>query len=377
MRTLLNNRPPTYWAMADRNSDIFGRIGGRDDIFGPPAWRDRREEMRTTTPVTPTPNVAELLRQMAHCGFQGRKLGESVQVWKDMIADPECTIFLGLSGAMLPAGMQKILIEMARRHYIDVVVSTGANIFHDACEHLGVCHYIGHHHVNDSALYEKGIDRIYDVFAYEEDFRWVDRGIARFAEKIAPFHGSSREFLELFGEWLARAVPDRESFLSACVREGIPVFVPALCDSSLGIGALIARRRGVRVDIDQIADTDELTSLVEEVKRTGVIYVGGGVPKNFIQQTQVIGSIHAKDLGGHDYAIQYTTDSPHFGGLSGCTFEEAISWGKESPRTRHVQVHVDATIALPLVVSALVGEGVRRSPRAHAVREKVLRQGID
>ncbi|MDI9632487.1 MAG: deoxyhypusine synthase [Methanolinea sp.] len=333
--------------------------------------------MRKTSPVAPTKDVAELLWQMAHCGFQGRKLGESVQIWKEMIADPECTIFLGLSGAMLPAGMQKVLIELARRHYIDVVVSTGANIFHDACEHLGVCHYIGHHHVNDSALYEKGIDRIYDVFAYEEDFRWVDRGIARFAEKIAPFHGSSRAFLELFGEWLARAVPDRESFLSTCVREGIPVFVPAFCDSSLGIGVLIARRRGVRVDIDQIADTDELTSLVEEVKRTGVIYVGGGVPKNFIQQTQVIGSIHAKDLGGHDYAIQYTTDSPHFGGLSGCTFEEAISWGKESPRTRHVQVHVDATIALPLVVSALVGEGVCRPPRAPAVRERVLRQGIE
>jgi len=232
--------------------------------------------------------------------------------------------------------------------------------FHDVCEHVGVCHYLGHHNVNDSELYEKGIDRIYDVFAYEEDFRRVDRGIANFAERIAPYRGSSREFLRAFGEWLARAVPNGDVVPLDLCTEGIPVFVPALCDSSLGIGALIARRRGVRIDIDQIADTDEVTSFVEDSKKTGVVYVGGGVPKNFIQQTQVIGSIHAKDLGGHDYAIQYTTDSPHFGGLSGCTFEEAISWGKESARTKQVQVHVDATIALPLVVSALIADDVRR-----------------
>jgi len=125
----------------------------------------------------------------------------------------------------------------------------------------------------------------------------------------------------------------------------------------------MACRRGVDVDIDQIADADEITTMVEDAKKTGVIYVGGGVPKNFIQQTQVIGSIHEKDLGGHDYAIQYTTDSPHWGGLSGCTFDEAISWGKESADTKQVQVHVDATIALPLVISALVSGGVKRVRR--------------
>ncbi|MCQ8893695.1 MAG: deoxyhypusine synthase [Methanolinea sp.] len=363
--------------MTEKGDDLIARLGGLESVFGRPVSRDGRERMTATDPVVPTGNVAELLRGMAHCGFQGRRLGESVEVWKRMLSDPECTIFFGLSGAMLPAGMQRVLIELARRHYIDVVVSTGANIFHDVCEHLGICHYRGHHHVSDADLYEKGIDRIYDVFAYEEDFRWVDRGFARFAEKIAPFRGSSREFLRLFGEWLVAAAPGRESFLSTCVKEGIPVFVPALCDSSIGIGALIARRRGIPIDIDQIADTDELTSLVEEVTKTGVVYVGGGVPKNFIQQTQVIGSIHAKDLGGHDYAIQYTADSPQFGGLSGCTFEEAISWGKESAQTMHVQVHVDATIALPLVVSALVGDNIRRTERARVRRDRILRQGLD
>lgn len=360
--------------MAEKKRKSTGQQRGIDRILGDPVTKAQRPEMRTTRPVSPTANVSDLLQGMAQTGFQGRKLGESVEIWKKMLEDPGCTIFLGLSGAMLPAGMQKILIEMARRRYIDVVVSTGANIFHDVCEHLGVCHYLGHHYVSDTDLYEKGIDRIYDVFAFEQDFRWVDRGFANFAENMAPFRGSSREFLTSFGEWLVKEVPGRESFLSTCVKQGIPVFVPALCDSSIGIGALIARRRGVEIDIDQIADTDEVTTLVEEAEKTGVVYVGGGVPKNFIQQTQVIGSIHEKDLGGHDYAIQYTTDAPHWGGLSGCTFEEAISWGKESAMTMQVQVHVDATIALPIVVSALVGCGARRV-RAGRKKSTVSRQG--
>lgn len=363
--------------MAARKRKGQGRPGEFEAILGSPAEIFHHHGMCTTQPVIPTGNVAELLQRMSKTGFQGRKLGESVEIWTRMIRDPEVTILFGLSGAMIPAGMQKVLIELARHHYIDVVVSTGANIFHDVCEHLGVCHYLGHHNASDTELYKKGIDRIYDVFAYEEEFRWVDRGFANYAERIAPFRGSSREFLTGFGGWLAREVPAGESFLSTCVKEGIPVFVPALCDSSIGIGALIARRRGVSIDIDQIADTDEVTSIVEEVNKTGVVYVGGGVPKNFIQQTQVIGSIHKKDLGGHDYAIQYTTDSPHWGGLSGCTFDEAISWGKESEHTMQVQVHVDATIALPIVVSALIESGVTRVKKRRKTKEKVVRQGID
>jgi len=122
----------------------------------------------------------------------------------------------------------------------------------------------------------------------------------------------------------------------------------------------VARRRGVDIGIDQIADADELTRIVEGAKKTGVVYVGGGVPKNFIQQTQVIASMHKIELGGHAYAVQYTTDAPHWGGLSGCTFEEAISWGKESPQTRQVQCFCDATIALPIVTSALIGSGLKR-----------------
>jgi len=327
--------------------------------------------MKPRTPVAPTANVADLLAGMASTGFQGRRLGESVEIWSRMIRDPDCTILLGLSGAMIPAGMQRCLMALVEHRYVDVIVSTGANIFHDACEHLGVRHYLGHHHMDDAALFTQGIDRIYDVLAYEEEFRDVDRFIAAFCREIAPFRGSSREFVHRLGKRLLEEAPESSSLTSACAEHGVPVFIPALCDSSIGIGLVIARRQGIEVDVDQIADTDEITAIVEKAKKTGVVYIGGGVPKNFIQQTQVIASLHEHQLGGHNYAIQYTTDAPHWGGLSGCTFEEAISWGKEDPVCPQVQCFCDATIALPLVTSALLARGEERGGKGAVNRKPV------
>jgi deoxyhypusine synthase len=314
-------------------------------------------------PVKPGNNVAELLDGMAQTGFQGRKLGEAYHIWKQMIEDPDAYIMLGLSGAMVPAGMQECLISLVENRYIDLIVSTGANIFHDICEHCGVHHYLGHHHVDDKALYEQGIDRMYDVFAYEDEFRVVDNAISDFAEDLNGFCGSSSEFLKKLGIWLAERYPQGRSLTATAATFEVPVLVPALTDSSIGIGLVIARRRGINVSVDQIQDADDITHLVEKQKRTGVIYVGGGVPKNFIQQTQVIADIHSVACGGHDYAIQFTTDTPHFGGLSGCTFDEAISWGKEAFDCKQVQCFCDATIALPIVLSGLLGSHTIRKAR--------------
>lgn len=289
-------------------------------------------------------------------------LGESFRIWKEMIEDDDCTIIMGLSGAMIPAGMQKCLIELAEHHYIDAVVSTGANIFHDACEHAGIGHYIGHHNADDFLLYSKGIDRIYNVFAYENEFRTMDQELCTFFEGISPFNGSSRELAALVADYLDRRYPGGTSFLSACRNNDIPVFIPAICDSSIGIALLMARRRGAKIDVDQIGDTEEIAVRVEKAKKTGVVFIGGGVPKNFIQQTQVIASIHDNYSVGHAYAIQYTTDVPHWGGLSGCTLDEGVSWGKEAPEAKKVQCFCDATIAIPVVVSALIDSGTTRNP---------------
>lgn len=236
--------------------------------------------------------------------------------------------------------MQQCLIGLLKTGMSMLSVQTGANIFHDVCEHYGINHYLGHHQADDCHLFSKGIDRIYDVFAYEEQFRSIDSKFADFAGSIAPFSCSSSEFIRRFGRWMISQHPEQRSLLSECVKMNVPVFIPALCDSSIGIGLMVARRNGVEAYIDQIADVDEIASIVEGSKKTGVIYIGGGILKNFIQQTQVIADIYYAGQEGHAYAIQYTTDAPHWGGLSGCTFEEAISWGKRRPMPRRSSVFV-------------------------------------
>jgi deoxyhypusine synthase len=150
------------------------------------------------------------------------------------------------------------------------------------------------------------------------------------------------------------------TILGAAHKANVPIFVPAIGDSSWGIGMVMALREGHAIMVDGIRDVDEITRMVEMSAETGVIYIGGGVPKNFIQQTEVIAELIGDYSGGHSYAIQYTADSPHWGGLSGCTFEEAVSWGKVKKEASKVQVFSDATITVPLVVQALRESGCKR-----------------
>jgi len=262
--------------------------------------------------------------------------------------------------------MRKIISYMIRNRMIDCLVSTGANIFHDCHEAFGMNHYVGSHLANDEKLYKHGVDRIYDVFAVEKEFRGVDHFIADFAKKLEDRAYSSREFMHVLGKEIAKHGGEDDSIIVTAYKHGVPIFTPALCDSSIGIGLAIARRNGCTANIDQIQDVDEITQIVERSQKTGVVYVGGGVPKNFIQQTEVVASIMGSDVNGHDYAIQYTTDVPHWGGLSGCTFDEGVSWGKIAPRAKKVQVFVDATIALPIVSHAL-HEKTRESDRQYPV----------
>jgi len=298
--------------------------------------------------------VCELLECMAATAFQGRKLGEAFLVWKEMLSSERCTVLFGMSGAMVPAGMRRLVAHLIRRRFVDVLVTTGANIFHDIHEALGGRHYRGSPHADDAELLRHGIDRIYDVFAREEEFRRVDRWIADVSRELGQEEEySSREIVAFLGRKLAEEGAEEESITLAAYRSGVPVFIPALCDSSVGIALTLARRQGHRVLVSHTKDVDEFTKLVEHAESTGVVYVGGGVPKNFIQQVEVTLSLLGSAKGGHSYAVQFTTDAPHWGGLSGCSFEEAISWGKLAPRSRRVQCFVDATIALPLVVHAL------------------------
>ncbi|AEA47168.1 deoxyhypusine synthase [Archaeoglobus veneficus] len=315
--------------------------------------------MQPTEPIEVSEkSVADLLLAMSKTGFQGRKLGEAFKVWLEMLEEDEITILMGLAGAMVPAGMRKIIAYLIRNRYIDVLISTGANLFHDIHEALGFRHYLGSENVDDFYLYNEGIDRIYDVFAYESEFNKVD---CILADIISELDGvvSSRKFIGELAARVYRLASEKESIIVAAYESGVPVFCPAIADSSIGIAAAIADRRVV---IDTIKDVEELTDIVVKSKKTGVIYVSGGVPKNFIQQTEVVARLKGVEKGGHDYAIQFTTDMPQWGGLSGCTFEEGISWGKISQKSKKVQVHVDATIALPVIVHGLQNVKRRSCP---------------
>ncbi len=314
-----------------------------------------------TNPMKPSASVDELLKNMSGAGFQGRKLGESLQIWKEMIETPGIRIVLGLSGAIVPAGMQECIIQLIENRFVDCIVSTGANMFHDLCEHMGIKHYKGTHLVDDSVLFNEGVNRIYDVFASDKLICSMEEYVMAFGLELGDQVMSSRAFLQLLGERINAERPEGRSILGTCAKMGVPVHVPALSDSSIGIGLVAARRAGAKLLIDQVADADELSEFVELGEQSGVIYLGGGTPKNFIQQTEVIRPKYQKNyLGGHMFALQYTTDAPHWGGLSGCTFEEGISWGKEKPESRKLQCFCDITIALPIVTSALLASGVKR-----------------
>ena len=241
-----------------------------------------------TNPMKTEAAVNKLLENMSSSGFQGRKLGESFQIWKEMIETPGIRIIIGLSGAIVPAGMQECIIQLIENRYVDAVVSTGANIFHDLCEHMGVKHYKGTHLADDAALFNSGVNRIYDVFASDKLICTMENYVEAFGLSLGEQTMSSRAFLKLLGEKINEERPDERSILGTCAKMGVPIHVPALSDSSIGIGLVAARRKGAKIVIDQVADADELSEFVELGEMSGVIYLGGGTPKNFIQQTEVI-----------------------------------------------------------------------------------------
>lgn len=319
----------------------------------------RKKNLKKTTipiKVSDDKKVSELLKEMLLTGFQGRKLAEVVEVWSKMLQEKEIVIWLGLTGAMIPAGMKNIIIFLIKRRMIDAIVTTGANIYHDLFEAMGGRHFIGSHLANDVELRKNRIDRIYDVFASEEQLYKLDRWISdKFCSLLKDnYLYSSREILQMLGKVVTERKNNIESILSTSFNNGIPIFSPALCDSALGFSIMFAnRRKNRKIILDSLKDVDESSLITEKTKKSGVIYIGGGVPKNFIQQTAVIASYQTgKDLS-HEYAIQITTDMPMWGGLSGCTLEEGQSWGKIKNKAEKTTCYTDATIALPIISQAM------------------------
>ncbi len=314
--------------------------------------------------------ISGLLEAMAQTGFQGKSLARTVDVFEKMVRDRNSTILFGYAGSLSTTGQWKIINWLIKQGFIDILVPTGANISEDIVEAMGHAYLQGKHVTDNERLFKEGYNRYYDVYGSEKEYLEMTELITEFIMTLNQSHNySSREFLNLFGKWLKKRKIN--SIVATAAEHNVPVFCPAIIDSPYGDAALIAKSRGFDLTIDGIKDYVEFMQLSENVRDTGVVYIGGGVPKDFIQLFAVTGDLLFKDRqvpgrkGGltrkatdetyypHKYAIQVTSDAPQWGGLSGCTFEEAVSWGKEDPSGDFIQCYCDATIALPIISHAL------------------------
>jgi deoxyhypusine synthase len=332
------------------------------------------------TPVEPFAVEAgltadEILSRMERISFQGRNLATAHRVWLKMLED-DVTIFLGMAGALSAGGLRLVVAHFISNRYVDCLVSTGANLYHDLHETRGQRHYIGSAHGDDAALAEQRIDRVYDTYADEEEFIGNDNWIADFAASLEPRPFTTREFLHLLGGHLWDTT-GRDGILTAAYRAKVPIFCPAIADSSIGMGLSQARqKRAGAGTIDIIGDIVESANLIIRRPRTASVVLGGGTPKSFINQASVQAEFYSPDVGGHRYALQIVTDVPHFGGASGSSLEEAESWGKLAGDAARVSVQADATIALPILACALAGSApeilTRRRVPAFTLASRVM-----
>src|SRR5690349_499517 len=294
----------------------------------------------------------EILSRMERISFQGRSLATAHRIWRRMLED-DVTIFMGMAGALSAGGLRLVVAHLIQHRYIDCLVSTGANLYHDLHETRGQRHYVGSPTADDAALAEDRIDRVYDTYASEEEFCSNDAWIADFATTLESRAYTTREFLHLLGGHLWKTT-GRDGILTAAFRANVPIFCPAIADSSIGMGLSQARQKRAGAGyIDIIGDIVESANLVIRRPRTASVVLGGGTPKNFINQASVQAEFYSDEVGGHRYALQIITDVPHFGGASGSSLEEAQSWGKLATDSDKVTVQADATIALPMLASAL------------------------
>ena len=304
-------------------------------------------------------NAVPLIEAFDRMAFQSRNLADACKIYNMMLNDKDCTVILCLAGSLVSAGLKNVVVDMIRNNMVDVIVSTGAIIVdQDFFEGLGFYHYHGEIRVDDSKLQKMHIDRIYDTYIDEDDLRVCDMTVKKIADDMKPGAYSSREFIYEMGKYLDSTGKNSDSFVLEAYKHELPVFCPAFSDSSAGFGLVFHQneRKNNHVSIDSVKDFRELTQLKVQAKQTGLFMVGGGVPKNFIQDTVVAADILGVDAPMHKYAIQLTVADERDGGLSGSTLKEANSWGKVDTGYEQM-VFSEATLTFPLVVSYVYHKG--------------------
>jgi deoxyhypusine synthase len=292
--------------------------------------------------------VDELVEQLKSTAFNARRLGEAVDILEEMIGDRKCIKFLGLSGALIPAGMRSCITEMIKNKWVDVIVSTGANITHDIAQTFGEKYiHCDPSKVNDLELRRKGFDRIYDIISPAQTMITMEKNVQKILKNIEEGEYSTFELLNKIG----RRIKDKNSIVRTAYENDVKIIIPAFVDCILGMQVWMYSQDH-NLKINEMKDLEYLINLnfdlKEQKKSTGALILGGGVPKNFILQSVLIPN------KPHKYVIQITVDRAEYGGLSGATLEEAKSWGKVDGKSRLCVVYCDVTIALPIIISALI-----------------------
>ncbi|HEY8998204.1 MAG TPA: deoxyhypusine synthase [Edaphobacter sp.] len=306
-------------------------------------------------------NVVALVDAMQSMAFSSRDTARAASIYEMMLRDTDCGVILCLAGSLISAGLQKVIIDLVRNNMVDGIVSTGANIVdQDFFEALGYYHYVAgdefKYGERDGILRELMIDRIYDTFIDEEELRICDETTHQITNSLEPRPYSSREFIREMGAYLVKngktpANGGKDSIVLACYEKNVPIFCPAFSDCSAGFGLVAHQHERVgkpSVSIDSAKDFYELTQLKIANPTTGLLMIGGGVPKNFAQDIVVAADILGVEASMHKYAIQITVADARDGALSGSTLKEASSWGKVDT-TYEQMVYSEATMAFPLI----------------------------
>jgi deoxyhypusine synthase len=301
----------------------------------------------------------KIVDAMRNMSFTSRDIASATDIFQKMIKNRECTNILTLAGSTSAGGCMQVYVDMIKHNMIDVIVATGASIVDmDFFEALGFKHYKGSTEHSDDILRENSIDRIYDTFINENELKVCDETIKQIADSLEPRPYSSREFIYEMGKYLSEHSVKKDSLIQVAYELGVPIFCPAFSDSSAGFGLVKHQweRPEKHISIDSVKDFLELTAIKMNASETGLFMIGGGVPKNFAQDTVVCAEVLGQEVPMHAYAIQITVADVRDGACSSSTLKEAASWGKVET-TDEQMVYAEATTVIPLIVSYLYHEG--------------------
>jgi len=290
---------------------------------------------------------------MEKMSFTSRDTARAAGIYNEMLADKDCSIFLTLAGSTSAGGCMDLYADLVKNNMIDVIVATGASIIDmDFFEALGFKHYQGSQFQDDTVLRKNYIDRIYDTYIDEEELQACDKAICEIANTLEPRSYTSREFIRELGKYLKTNGKKKGSLIETAYDNNVPIFCPAFTDSSAGFGLVMHQEQNPKkhMTIDTIREFRELTEIKLQSKQSGLLMIGGGVPKNFVQDTVVCAELLGKKVDMHKYAIQITVADARDGACSSSTLKEASSWGKVDI-TKEQMVFAEATSVLPLIAS--------------------------